>query len=673
MVCFDNNFLYIAAVCWQPHQYTVKSLKRDFGEGSIDNFYVSIDPFGDKLNGFHFAVNPYGVQREGQIFNGYILNIDWDNKWECVAKQYEDKWIVEMAIPFKSLRYKVLPGENMWHINFVRTNITENEKSSWVPVSRNLQLSDMTFTGDMLWEEAPPKTGANVSLIPYGLVEANENFLTNTSKQKLNAGLDAKIAVTPSLNLDLTLNPDFAQVDVDRQVIDLSRFELYFPERRQFFVENGDLFGTFGSAFNEVTPFFSRRIGLTENPYTGGVQKIPIIAGARLSGRLNKDWRVGLLTTQTAADITKDSLPAHNFIVAAVQRRVFKRSNISALFVNKNAILNDKTGKQYNSFNRVGGLEFNYASQSGVWAGKVFGHYSFQPQKLGDQGTAGLEMGYTTNKWQISPALYYIGKNFNAETGFVPRVGNIQHPMLVGYYYYPKGRIGKLINTIALIDDYLIIYDKFDKRVTDWSNNLQWLMRFNNTFEISGAIVRHDYTWLFSNFDPTNKYQAGYKILNAGTAYQYASHRIGFKTNARKLFTTEGSFTFGQYFNGQIKRAQINVGYRWQPYGVFSMLANYTSIRLPEGYNKADFWVVAAKSEVTFTKNLFWTTFLQYNNQANNFNINSRLQWRFKPLSDFFLVYTDNYFAEDNRSWNVYSFQKRNRAIVLKFNYWFSL
>lgn len=681
-ICFDNDNLYVAAVCWQPHKYTVQTLKRDFPANNTDNFYIDIDPFGDKLNGFHFAVNPDGVQREGQISNGYILNSDWDNKWESVVKKYQDKWVVEMSIPFKSLRYKVLDGPNTWHVNFVRINITENERSSWVPVNRNQQLTDMTFTGNMDWGTTPPKPGPSVAFLPYVLGEWNKNYLGNattlpgTVQKKFNAGLDAKIAVTPSMNLDLTVNPDFAQVEVDRQVTDLSRFQLFFPERRQFFIENDDLFSSFGAAYNEVRPFFSRRIGLSnQNPNTGAVNKIPIIAGARLSGRINKDWRVGLLSTQTAADIDNDSLPAHNFLVATVQRRVFKRSNITGLFVNKSAFINEKTGSNYSRYNRLGGLEFNYASESGVWAGKLFGHYAIQPQKVGDQGTAGFEMAYTptNNKWQVSPAVYYIGKNFNAEVGFVPRSGVIQHPNTAAYFMYPKGRLGKIFNRIGIVEDYLVIYDRFENRVTDWGNNVQWHLLFNSTAEMSGSIIKQDYTWLFSDFDPTNKYKPGFNLLKAGTAYQYTSHRVAFSTNARKLLTFGASYTFGQYFNGKIRQAVANLAYRWQPYGVFSINSNYTRIRLPEGFNQADFWVVGAKSELTFTKKIFWTTFLQYNNQFNNININSRLQWRFKQLSDLFIVYTDNYFAEDDSMRNAHRYGKKNKALVLKFNYWFRL
>jgi Domain of unknown function (DUF5916) len=674
-ICYDAENIYISATCYQPKKYTVRTLKRDFDNTGTDMFAVNIDPFGDRLNGFCFGVNPYGIQKEGQIFNGNGVNTDWDNKWQCAVKTMDDRWVVEMAIPFKSLRYKVLEGQNTWYINFIRNNATQNERSSWIPVSRNLLLSDINFTGKLVWSEAPPKMAPNITLIPYILGEVNKDFLAIPAKNaqtKANAGLDAKIGVTASLNLDLTLNPDFAQADVDKQVTDLSRFELFFPERRQFFIENGDLFGSFGSAAGDMNPFFSRRIGLSENAATGLTEKIPIIAGARLSGRINNDWRIGLLNTQTAAFKT-DSLPSTNFLVAAIQRRVFKRSNIAAIFVNKAGIIDKDTKTDYNRFNRVGGLEFNYASESGTWFAKAFVSSSFQPKKINDQVTAGLEMGHINDKFLVSPAFYYVGKNYNAEAGYVPRTGIIQHPMTFSWFFYPKGNAGKKINYISIGPDYNVVYDNFIKKFTDWESGIYSKILFQNTAEITATLVRWDYTRLFSDFDPTNKYKPGFSVLKAGTAYQYFSNRIGFKTDNRKLLTLNVQTKFGKYFNGNIRSVQSTIAYRWQPYGIFSIDASNTRIRLPQGYNQADFWIIGAKSEITFTKNIFWTSFVQYNNQVNNFNVNSRLQWRFKPLSDLFLVYTDNYFAQDDKMLNYTAFGKKNKAIVLKLNYWLNL
>ena len=305
-VTFDDQFVYVSGVCYQPHNYTVQSLRRDYPNSSSDNFFVTLDPFRDKLNGFYFASTPYGVEKEALLFTGpggVDNNIDWDNKWYCNATREEDKFIVEMAIPFKTLRYKLnTNGTNEWNINFGRTNYNYNEKSSWAPIPKNFRLIDLNFSGRLIWDNAPPSPGKNFSIIPFTLVGRSKDFEAATqANNDIEAGFDAKVGITPSLNLDLTVNPDFAQVEVDQQVTNLSRFELFFPERRQFFLENSDLFGTFG--FPNVNPFFSRRIGLGNNVNTGENVRVPIVAGARLSGRINKDWRIGFLNIQTGKSV----------------------------------------------------------------------------------------------------------------------------------------------------------------------------------------------------------------------------------------------------------------------------------------------------------------------------------------------------------------------------------
>jgi hypothetical protein len=259
---FDGDFLYVGALIRQKRaDYIITSLKRDFDRGATDVFTVNIDPFSDKINGFHFAVSPYNVQREGIIDNGENINTDWDNKWYSKVRNYDDHWTVEMAIPFKTLRYKATDGRNVWRVGFARNSVKQNELSSWVPVPRQFSPNNLAFAGQLVWEERPPAPGLNVSIIPYLAAGTAQDFeFKLPAEGRFNAGADVKIAVTPSLNLDLTFNPDFSQVEVDRQLTNLSRFELFFPERRQFFLENEDLFSRFG--FPNSRPFFSRRIGL---------------------------------------------------------------------------------------------------------------------------------------------------------------------------------------------------------------------------------------------------------------------------------------------------------------------------------------------------------------------------------------------------------------------------
>ena len=673
-ITFDDQFLYISAVCYQPRKYVVQSLRRDYPNSSSDIFFVTIDPFRDKLNGFYFSVTPYGVQKEALIYTGSSgtdNNIDWDNKWYCEATRYDDHFEVEIAIPFKTLRYKLASdGRNEWNINFCRYSHAFNERSSWSPIPRNFRMIDLNFSGRLIWDDPPPSPGKNFSIIPFLLAGRSKNFEDNTpTNNDVEAGVDAKIGITPSLNLDITVNPDFAQVEVDRQVTNLSRFEIFFPERRQFFLENSDLFGSFG--FRNINPFFSRRIGIGKNVNSGENVRVPIQAGVRLSGLINKDWRIGALNMQTNKS-DRFGLPATNFSVVAVQRRVGMRNSLGLIAVNKNEFDNHSSDSR---FNRIAGIDFNMASADGATNGKFFLHKSFSPNTLpGEFAMAGM-VEHNSSHIVYDVALENVGKNYRADVGFVPRKGYYRSNGSQAFVFFPKNGWSRLINNWRIGPDYDIYYGKSNKRITDWDAGLFFRITFQNAAEMQGALLRWDYTYLFAPFDPTN---TNGRQLPAGSDYTYFSNRLSFKSNPRKnLFFTLNT-RFGKYFNGRVGQHQASWSYRMGTLGIISLDASYTRIKLPLPYNNAHIWLLGAKAELSFSKSVFFNTFLQYNKQSNNFNINTRLQWRFKPVSDFFLVYTDNYFATDDPLTSVNgkpvtSFMPKNRAIVAKFTYWFNL
>ncbi|OYZ55898.1 MAG: hydrolase, partial [Sphingobacteriales bacterium 24-40-4] len=274
-MAYDKDNLYIIAICYhEPGPYFVESLRRDFAFNKNDNFLLFMDPFNDLNSGYSFGANAAGAQWDGLISDGSIVGLSWDNKWTSSVKNYRDHWIFEAAIPFKSIRYR--PETTKWSINFGRMELKTSEKSSWAPVPRQFGTATLAYSGNLVWDQPPPLPGQNISIIPYTLGgifndHSNKPIIRNYRK---GIGTDAKIAVNSSLNLDLTVNPDYSQVEVDRQVANLDRFELFFPERRQYFLENGDLFSNFG--YQNTRPFFSRRIGLG----------VPIQYGARLSGKL---------------------------------------------------------------------------------------------------------------------------------------------------------------------------------------------------------------------------------------------------------------------------------------------------------------------------------------------------------------------------------------------------
>lgn len=673
-VTFDDQFLYISAVCYQPKKYIVQSLRRDYPNSSSDIFFVLIDPFQDKLNGFYFAVTPYGIQKEGLLFTGsggIDNNFDWDNKWYSEATRHDDKFIIELAIPFKTLRYK-LAGNNLneWNINFCRNNLVFNERSSWAPIPNSFRMIDLNFSGKMIWDPAPPSPGKNFSVIPFLLGGRSKDFIKNTPvSNNIESGFDAKIGITPSLNLDLTVNPDFAQVEVDQQVTNLSRFELFFPERRQFFLENSDLFGSFG--FKNINPFFSRRIGIGKNVTDGENVRVPIIAGARLSGRINKDWRIGFLSMQTNKS-AEFGLPSTNFSVAAIQRRVGVRNNLGMILVNKEAFNNKGSNSR---FNRIAGIDFNLAGINGRTNGKIFVHKNITPQILKGQYAMGSILEYNKQKLNFDISIENVGINYKADAGFTPRKGYLRSGGTENFVFFPKGKLSNLINHFSIGPDYDIYYGKNEKRVTDLDAGLIFRIDFKNTAQITGALLRWDYTYLSNAFDPTNQ---GGTRLAAGSNYTYFSNRLNFISNARKKFFFSLNSKFGKYFNGNLVQLQTSWSARLNTFGIVSLVINYTTINLPDPYRDADLWLIGSKAELSFSKSLFFNAFLQYNNQSNNFNINARLQWRFKPVSDFFIVYTDNYFASDDpqtivNNRHVTSFMPKNRAIVAKLTYWFNL
>ena len=541
-----------------------------------------------------------------------------------------------MRIPFKSVRYP--KGSQRWNVNFSRLDLKSNEKSSWAPVPRQFPTASLAYTGVMNFEDPLPKPKPQISLIPYIYGSYTNNYEANTGrKYHKDFGFDAKVSISSSLNLDLTYNPDFAQVEVDQQVTNIDRYELFFPEKRQFFLENSDLFSGFG--YETVTPFFSRRIGLDA----------PVLAGARLSGKIGNDWRVGFMNM-----ITQESgefLP-RNFTVASIQRKVFSRSSIGAIIVNKEYF---GQPTEMARFNRVAGIDYNLASKNNFWTGKFFYHRSFQPNNPDKQFAQGAILNYNTKNIKAGLTQISVGENYNAEVGFVRRRGyNFLSPE-VAYQFVPNKRI--VSHGISLKAG---IYFDPNYHKIEHENTIKYSFQFQNLAELSAGYVNYSVELQY-DFDPTKK---GKTFLPAGTNYNFERTFIAYKSTRKTMFNWTGEAAKGTFYNGNIQYVLGSVGYRFQPYVNLSMNFNYTDMDLPDPFERTRFWLLGPKVDVTFTDKLFLSTFVQYNEQLDNMNVNMRLQWRYQPVSDIYLVYTDNYIPG---SWNL-----RNRALMLKMTYWFN-
>ena len=649
---YDDNNLYIIAVCFKvaKGKDMVESLKRDWNFTKNDNFIVFMDTYGDLTNGFAFGANAAGAQWDGTMYDGGSVDLNWDNKWISAIYNDSSKYIWEAAIPFKSIRYK--KGIKEWGINFSRNDLKTTEKSSWAPMPRHFPTASLSYTGNLVWDEDLPPHQNNFSLIPYFKTNYGKDF-ANSDGSKINSasaigkeyGMDAKISLSSSLNLDLTINPDFSQVEVDRQVTNLSRFELFFPEKRQFFLENADLFSNLG--FANTRPFFSRRIGLNTN----------IDYGARMSGSIDKKWRIGIMDMKTA-NIPGDNTGAQNFSVFALQRKIFKKSSIELFYIDKTGINNINTSTNAETaYNRNLGFEYLIAPSNNLWSGKSIFIKSFTPQKSGNDFLTAGNLQYSTRKLIVSWQHEIVGNNYNAEVGYVPRNNYIKIAPAITKVFFPKSGM-VLSHGPQLSATY---YYDMDMRSTDNTKAFTYLITYRNKSTLA-AVAQNDYVELLAPFDPT---RIGKTPLAAHSKHQWSTAGFDWVSAPQHQTTFTLSTRVGGYYaNGNLVSVTGDIGYRIQPFVNFDFAATYNHIELPQPWGNNNFLLLGPKMDVTFTNKIFFTAFYQYNEQTKNINFNTRFQWRYKPVSDLFIVYTDNYY--------IGPVFVKNRAVVLKFTYWWN-
>ena len=657
---YDDKNIYFCAKMYnkeKDRKYVTPSLRRDYRGSTNDVITFVIDTYQDNTNASIFGVNPWGVLREGIISGGgNDFSNSWDNKWQGNAETYDGYWIAEGKIPFKTIRYK--ENSKAWNINFYRLDSETGQSTTLTPIPRNYSITSLAFMSELLWDSPLKKPGPNISLIPYASTNLTRDYEDPSqmkSLSNLNVGGDAKIALTSSLNLDLTFNPDFSQVEVDEQVTNLNRFELFFPEKRQFFLENADLFSSFGHPLYART-FFSRRIGIARDTIKDINVQNKILYGARLSGKLDNNWRVGLLNMQTEKN-ESIFLPSNNYTVGVVQRKIFGRSNIGAMFTNKQSFdaannSNDHTGDNYN---RVMALEYNIASSDNKWIGKWVYQKSWDNDKQPGEAAHSGWVAYNSKTWEWDWAHTWTGDNFNAEMGFTPRQGFFRINPKIGYNFFPtSGKINR--QKLSLSNETFWVNNQNSDFNLTLSNNIS----FKNTSGLE-LTMSQDYTYLLSDFDPTNT--DGLE-LQAYSDYTYNSIEIEYTSDFRKKVSFMVNGSAGEYFNGDRFNLGANINMRFQPYASIRLNADYNKILMPSPFTSADIWLIGPRFDLTFTKSFFLASFLQFNSQSENFNVNTRLQWRFKPVSDLFIVYTDNYATED--ATGRFSFQEKNRALVVK-------
>ncbi len=657
---YDDTTLYIGIkVNTAGSNYVIPSLRRDFRAGGNDNISLVFDTFNDGTNAFLFGTNPYGVRREALISNGGSglggFTTSWDVKWRGESKQYDGYYTSEMAIPLSSFKFK--QGETKWRFNSYRFDTQSNETSTWARIPQNQLIFNLAFMGDMIFEKPLGKSRTPIAIIPYVNGLALQDFETDQNLEEVRFGGDAKIAIGNALNVDITINPDFSNVEVDNVFTNLTRFEVSLPERRQFFVDNNDLFGTFGNS-RDSNPFFSRRIGIASDADGNTIQN-DIIAGVRLSGKLSEDWRIGLLNIQTAKD-EENEIAGNNNSVLALQKKLFSRSNLSFIFVNRQTVGDNDFVAEEDRYNRVVGLDYNLASENNTWFGKFFYHQSFANDIGDDSSAAGAELFYNSRNINFGLRTNYVGNDFRSDLGFIRRRDIVAARPFIEYTFWPKK--GPLNNHGIRFSPNVIWRPTLDFQNTDYAIFTSYGFEFKNQVQISARMFNR-FTFLTDSFDPTGT--DGAIPLPGDQGYYYTGFEVEYQSDRRKIFSYSLEPNYGRFFNGDRYAVEAQFSLRIQPKASLSLEVNYDRISLPEPFPSADLVLISPRIDLTFSKSVFWSTLIQYSNQRDNLGINSRLQWRFAPLSDLFIVYNDNYF--------VNSFQPRNRSINLRLTYWLNI
>ena len=658
---FDDKNIYFAFKVYDSGTAIIKSLKRDVGHDGNDGIGIVLDPLNQKTNGFFFVLSAMNVQSEDQLSSSTERMSDWswDTKWFSATKDYGNYWVAEIMIPLKSLRYD--PNQKHWGINFIRIDAKNVQYNTWAKVPPTFRSYDLGYTGVIHWPAPPPINSSNLIIQPYITGTANEDKLNNkTLNANGNAGFDAKVAINTSLNLDVTVNPDFSQVEVDQQVTNLTRFNIFLPERRNFFIENSDLFANFG--IPPVRPFYSRTIGLDKQG-----NRIPILFGARMSGNLAPGTRIGVMNMQTGR---QGNYSPENFSAITLHKRILKRSEIKGYFLNRENYISKEEALRnpLDRYGRNAGLTFEYTNVPGTFSSWATYHQSMKAN-ITDLNSY-VDVGIATNQkhWNTVFEIGNLGKNYYTDMGFVERINNYDAlrdtVIRMGYknsYVQlsyltqpPNGKIGKFE---VQLENYLVLNP--DNSLNESTSNLSIQTDFKNSSNFKANLGNNVVDLIF----PTS-FTGGTPL--PAQRYQYSQFLISFMSDSRKELGWFGDARIGNFYNGTIRGISAGIQWRNQPNLNIRLRAELNNINLPGKYGSTKLLLIAPRIEYNFNTQLFWTTFIQYNTQSNNFNINSRLQYRYQPMSDFFLVYTDNYFTDP-------LFKNKSRALIFKFSYWLNM
>ena len=630
-VFFDDETLYIAARCWhsEPERIITSELRRGHvGIARGDILTVVLDTFYDRRNGYFFMTNPLGGIYDSLVTDERNENIDWDTVWDTHSARFDQGWSVEMAFPFKSLRYKG-SGDQVWGINFRRIVPIKNEMSFLNPVPPSYgRTGIMKFSSaaSLVGLELPAKS-VTLEFKPYGISEVTTDTVASppvSTDVTGNAGFDVKYGLTRGLVADFTYNTDFAQVEVDEVQVNLTRFNLFFPEKRQFFLEGRDIFrfGGAGPRFSGLSPvgdapivFFSRRIGLSEG------QPIPIQIGGRVTGRAGP-YTIGALNIHTEVDRTIGA-EATNFSVARLKRNIFSRSSIGVIATNRTPTL-DSSGS-----NQVFGVDGAFALFSNLFIDTYYAR-SRSPDRVGNEASYRAQVVNNGDRYGFQLEHLVVGRDFNPEIGFMRRrdfrrnFGQVQ--------FTPRPASSGVVRKYR----YEASFDHFTRESTGVLETRRAKFRFGIDFQ-SEDRWNVDYTRSFEFLAERFEISEGVIIPPGG--YSFQDVRTTYRLGRHRRLSGNLSFQTGGFFSGD--RTEASYAGRWRVTTKFALEPSIAInwIDLPEG----SFTTRLATLRVIYTMSprMFVESLTQYNSSIDALGTNIRFRWEYQPGSDLYIVYNE--------------------------------
>ena len=650
-VAYSNDTLYVAIVCFdsEPDKIIASEMQRDSFQVRDDSVIVFLDTFDDNRNGYMFETNVNGARTDVSFTDeGRSAYLFWDGVWRAESRRIPEGWSTEIAIPFATIRFD--PSKEKWGINVRRLIRRKNEEVFWSPILRDANLWRVSLYGDLNGIKDLGRN-RNVQVEPFAVATGLDTRSGLADDEEFDVGFDAKWTFTRNMNLDLTVNTDFAETEIDTLQFNLTRFPLFFPEKRAFFLENAGImqFGLGNDRRIEINPllvpFHPRRIGLTEDG-----REVPIDWGARFTGRAGP-WSLGVLDMQTAATNFDDGeqVEQTNWGVLRVKRNVGRRSNVGMFFTSKDV----KNG----GYNRVYGVDVDYSPSRKL----TLGAYALRSDD------SDLESG---NDWAFGGAAYYRGRNwggdldisqiegrFNPGVGFISRSNVRRVYQRIAYQPRPKKK-GRIRNyTFGVTTNTFL---NLDNQVETGQIFLDILgISFRSGDDINFFIDRS-----FERLVEPFEIREGI-VIDPGR-YYFNTYGIQFETDDRRPFYASVTAETGEFYDGDLNGMLLTVGYR--PNRFFRTEATWriNDIDLPR--DSFDPNLFGQRFFVSFTPYIFLNTFIQFNDETEFARFNVRFGWNYRPGSDLYVVYQDN---RQGSSFGSLDFDERR--LTVKFSYWFQL